>query len=85
MTKEIYEARRNLEAALQAYVRLLRPQLKNMYVQDYVMIVASEAMDPGHENITYMNAVNRENMAQYAVKGLLHSGLESYTRSFNNE
>jgi len=77
---EIVEARKELEAALQRYVRATR-DLDNMFVQDYVLVVASESMEPGHENITYFNHINRVAMPIYAVQGLLLSAAGYYQRA----
>lgn len=78
--EEVAKARRELEEALQTYVRTTR-DLPNMFVQDYVIIVASESMEPGHENITYFNHMNRQAMPLYGVVGLLDSGIKYYRES----
>ena len=80
-SEEMSKARAELEAALTNYIRLSRDDTENhMFVQDYVMLVASESMEPGKENITYHNCFNRQMMSQYAVIGLLHSGLKYYNK-----
>jgi len=79
-TEELREARQKLEAALQDYIRLTREDVGNVFVQDYVLAVASESMDPGYENTTLFNHLNRPSMALYSVIGLLESAKGYYTR-----
>jgi hypothetical protein len=78
--EEIREVRQKLEAALQDYVRLTREDVGNVFVQDYVIAVASESMDPGYENTTLFNHLNRPSMALYSVVGLLDSATGYYKR-----
>jgi len=78
--EEIREVRQKLETALQDYVRLTREDVGNVFVQDYVIAVASESMDPGYENVTLFNHLNRPSMALYSVVGLLESAKGYYTR-----
>jgi hypothetical protein len=75
--EEVAKARHTLEQALQEYVRLTR-DLPNVFIQDYVILTASESMEPGHENITYLNHLNRMGMPIYSVVGLLESGKTYY-------
>lgn len=77
---EIYAARKEVEESVQKLVRLTYDgTVGNMYVQDFVICVASESMDPGHENTTYMNNFNRLGMAKYQCMGLLVSALKKYS------
>jgi len=78
--QEVLKARRELEIALQNYVQTTR-DLPNMFIQDYVIICASESMEPGHENVTYFNNINRPAMAIYSVLGLLDSARGYYRRA----
>jgi hypothetical protein len=78
--EEVRGAREKLEAALQDYIRLTRDDVGNVFVQDYVIAVASESMDPGFENTTLFNHLNRPSMALYSVIGLLESAKGYYTR-----
>lgn len=82
--EEFASARAALEAALTNYVRLHREDTENhMFIQDYVILAASESMEPGKENTTYHNCINRSMMARYAIVGLLHSGLRYYEADEN--
>lgn len=83
--QELIEARAKFETALQEYIRLTRPDVGNVFVQDYVITTASESMDPGHENITYLNHVNRVGMPTYACVGLLDTGLAYYREAGRTE
>lgn len=81
MSNEL-EVRENLEKAISEYVRASRPDLENMFVQDYVIAIASECMDEGHENVTYFNHLNRPGMPGYSVVGLLDMSI-TYFRNEN--
>lgn len=73
------EAKAALETALTNYMRLNRDDEDNqLFIQDYVILLASESMEPGKENITYHDCINRSMMAKYSIIGLLHSGLGYY-------
>jgi hypothetical protein len=74
------EARSKLENALMEYVRITRPDVGNVFVQDYVIACASESMDPGQENVTYFNHLNRAGMPTYGVVGLLDSAVTFYRK-----
>ena len=52
-----------------------------MFVQDYVIIAASESMEPGHENVTYCNNISRLAMPIYSVLGLLESARGYYRKA----
>jgi hypothetical protein len=78
--QEVAKKRAVLEAALQDYIRSTR-DLPNMFVQDYVIIAASESMEPGHENVTYFNNINRLAMPIYSVLGLLESARGYYRKA----
>lgn len=80
---ELLAARVKLEQALQDYVRLTRDDVGNVFVQDYVIAVASESMDEGHSNVTYFNHMNRIAMPIYAVVGLLDNCLGYYREAGN--
>lgn len=83
--KELLEARVKLEQALQDYIRLTRDDVGNMFVQDYVIAVASESMDEGQSNVTYFNHLNRIAMPVYSVVGLLDNCLMYYRRAGRHE
>lgn len=68
------EAKTRFEAALQDYIIASYDEPGNMFVQDYVICIASESMDEGNSNITYHNYACRPGMAAYAVIGLLDAG-----------
>lgn len=74
-------ARKQLEEALQEYVRLSRDGVDNVFVQDYVIAVASESMMPGYENVTLFNHLNRPAMPLYGVLGLLESARGYYRKA----
>jgi hypothetical protein len=71
--KAINEAREKLEAALQEWVRLSRENDEHMFIQDYTISVSAESMEPGKENMNFMNFICRPNMASYQVVGLLRA------------
>lgn len=76
---EVRTAYTNLETAIQDYVRLTR-NIDNMFVQDFVVIVASESMEPGYESMTFSNCINRSQMALYSIMGLIDAGKQYYRR-----
>lgn len=74
--KELAQAREEFEAAMQKWVRLSRDDDNNyFFIQDYSIAVSSESMEPGFENMSYMNFITRPGMAGYSVVGLLKSAL----------
>lgn len=79
--KNLLECRAKLEAALQDYVRASRPEPGNMFVQDYVLAVASESMDPGYSNVTFFNHMNRPGMPVYAAIGLIDNCMGFYKQA----
>jgi hypothetical protein len=81
--KNLIEKRQALEHALQEYVRAARVEPGNMFVQDYVLAVASESMDEGYSNVTFFNHMNRPGMAIYQAVGLLHNCLGYYEGAGN--
>jgi hypothetical protein len=87
MAKQTHEqAKAALEAALTNYMRFNRDDDNNqLFIQDYVILLASESMEPGKENITYHDCINRSMMAKYSIVGLLHSGLGYYNGCSHNE
>jgi hypothetical protein len=79
--EEIRAARVKLEEAMQDYIRLTRDGVENVFVQDYVIAVASESMQPGYENVTLFNHLNRPAMPLYTVLGLLESAKIYYHKA----
>jgi hypothetical protein len=69
--EDLAQAKQELEAALQKWVRVSRDNDENFFIQDYSIAVSSESMAPGLENMTYMNFFNRPGMPGYQVVGLL--------------
>jgi len=73
--KEISQARDELEAALQKWVRLSRRDsdeldVDQFFIQDYAIAVCSETMQEGYSNNTFMNFMGRPSMAPYQIIGL---------------
>lgn len=83
--EQIIEARQEFEAALQKWVRLSRGDKGYFFIQDYAVAVSSESMEPGQENMTYMNSIARPGMAGYQVVGLLQSSLHNWLFGSRNE
>lgn len=83
--QEMDEARRDFENALQRWVRFSREDDEGLFfIQDYAVTVASESMEPGQENMTYMNFIARPNMPGYSVVGLLKSALHYWLGGHNH-
>lgn len=76
--QEIIQARQQLETAIQTIVRVSRDNDDTIFIQDYAIIVCSESMSPGQENLTYTNTINRVGMAAYQVIGLHQQGAHYY-------
>jgi len=76
--EEILKARQQLEAAIQTIVRVSRDNDQNIFIQDWALVVCSESMEPGKENLTYTNTINRTGMASYQVIGLHQVGAHYY-------
>lgn len=79
--KELAQAKEELEAALQKWVRVSRENDANFFIQDYVISVSSESMAPGQENMTYLNFFNRPGMATYQVVGLMRTAEHYWLKS----
>jgi hypothetical protein len=80
MTNEeiLAQARQQLELAIQTIVRVSRENDDTIFIQDYAIVVCSESMAPGRENLTYTNTINRVGMAAYQVIGLHQQGAHYY-------
>jgi hypothetical protein len=65
------KARADLEDALTRIVRLSRGDDKgHLFIQDWVVAVSSESMEPGQENFSFSNFISRVGMTNYQVVGL---------------
>lgn len=78
--RKMFEARDKLQAAMQEMISLsYEPDgVGHMYVQDWVLCVASESMQPGHGNKTFLCNFSREGMPTYQIIGLLGSAKRRY-------
>ncbi len=72
--KAYAKAYSDLAEAVQNYFEAARPNLSNLYVHDWTLMIAGESLDD--TNTTYMSRASRSGISSYTVMGLLESAME---------